>query len=720
MKQLLQNMKTGELRIAEVPVPALRDGGVVVRVAVSCISAGTERNIMDFAKKSYVDKARARPDLVRQVADKVRKEGLANTYKAVMSRLDVETALGYSCAGVVVEAGKTSGFSVGDRVACAGMGFASHAEYVFVPKNLVALVPPEVALADASYATIGAIAMQGVRTLEPTLGDTVVVIGLGMIGLLAMQFANASGCRAIGVDLDPRKLEVARKLGFDRVILRSDDVESAVQAWTGGIGADAVLVAATAPTNDPLELAVGLCRKRGRIGMLGTVPLQMTHKPFYEKELQLRMSTSYGPGRYDPSYELDGVDYPIGYVRWTEQRNLGCFLDLLAAKKLDVASLTTHRFAITQAEEAYALVEGKKPDEHAVGVLFEMTEVPGPLQRRIEFPRTFMSRSGKVGVGLIGAGTFTRATLLPAILGAGDVRLCGISTASGATGEKLGMTAGFAYTTTEWRQLLEDKDVDLIVVATQHRAHAAMVKAALLADKNVFVEKPLCLTRTELAEIETIAAESGRLLHVGFNRRFAPLVVQMRQHFASVREPLAIAYRINAGYAPPGGPVHREGGRIIGEVCHFLDTAVYLTGSPILSLHAASTRAGNAALADEDTVALTCQHANGHLTTILYAARGNPLLPKERIEVHGGMRSAVLDDFTSLKLFDGAHARTQRALLQDKGHKAQLQAVVAAIRDRKPAPIALADLVSVTEWTFSAVEQLRGPSEIDDEERDED
>lgn len=721
MLQVLQNMKTGDLRVAEVPAPALRSGGVVVRVVSSCISAGTERNIMDFAKKSYLDKARARPDLVRQVVDKVRKEGLLPTYKAVMSRLDVETALGYSCAGIVVEAGSDSGFAVGDRVACAGMGFASHAEYVYVPKNLTVRVPENVTFDQACYATIGAIAMQGVRTLEITLGENVVVIGLGIIGLLAMQLVQAAGGRAIGVDLDPRKIALAKQLGMPNCLHRSEDVAAAVQGWTRGIGADAVLVAATAPTSDPLHLAIELCRKRARVGMLGTVPLELPHKPFYEKELQLRMSTSYGPGRYDPQFELDGVDYPLPYVRWTERRNLESFLDLIDAKKIDVDGLTTHRFSLEQAPQAYALIEGKLPDQHAVGVLFQIAQPSSATpKRRIELKTVQpLRKSGETRVGLIGAGTFTRGTLLPALACAKGVVFHGISSATGQTGEKTGEKYGFHYATTDYKALLADTMVDLVVVATQHRAHAHMVIAALQAGKHVFVEKPLCVNTTELLKIAEAHASSGALLHCGFNRRFSPHVQAAKKHFAGTAEPMFITYRINAGYAPPGSVPHREGGRIIGEGCHFIDTAVFLTGAKVLRIHAASLKAGNASLVDEDSVAITCEHVGGHLSTIQYIARGNPLVAKERIEVHAGLRSAVMDDFQTLRLYDGSKVKTDRLLTQDKGHKAQMQAFVSAIQAGGPPPIAFDILAHVTQLTFDAAAQVAGESALpDDWQRD--
>lgn len=717
MKQVMQNMKSGELRVADVPVPACRNGGVVVRVAASSISAGTERHIMGFAKKSYLDKARARPDLVRQVVDKARKEGVSSTYKAVMSRLDVETALGYSCAGTVVEAGgKAQGLAVGDRVACAGMGFASHAEYVYVPRNLVVKLPDGVSFEGASYTTLGAIAMHGVRTAELTLGERVLVIGMGTIGLLAMQMVEASGCMAMGMDLDPARVADARSLGLNNVCLRSDDVEQAVMSWTGGIGADAVIITAAAPTNDPIELGVAVSRKRGRIVATGEVPLAAERKPFYEKELQLRISCSYGPGRYDPVYELDGIDYPLPYVRWTENRNMQAFVELIAAGKVNPDAMTTHRFNLENAADAYALLDGKvETDRKPLGVLFTCPEPdaqdePAELQRRVTLNPSMAVRAarGQVGIGWIGAGPFSRGVLMPAFAGVEQAQLRGIATASGTSSEGAGRKFGFDYATTDYKSMLADNSIDLVVVATQHRMHARMVIEALKAGKHVFVEKPLCVTLDELDEVRQAWEGSGLLVHVGHNRRFAPLVDTLKDHFAGVSEPLFSVYRINAGFAPPGSTVHREGGRVIGEGCHFIDTLVHITGAPVREFDIRSLQAANAALVNEDSVTLTLAHEGGHLSTIHYLARGNGLLAKERIEVHGGMRSAVLDDFTSCKLYSGSRAKTKRGLTQDKGHKEQIKQVVEAVARGGLAPVPFDTLAHVTEITIRAAEQLAG------------
>jgi predicted dehydrogenase len=448
------------------------------------------------------------------------------------------------------------------------------------------------------------------------------------------------------------------------------------------------------------------------------VPLELPHKPFYEKELQLKMSTSYGPGRYDPQYELDGVDYPLPYVRFTERRNLESFLDLIAGGRLHIAPLTTHRFGLQDADKAYALIEGKVPGEHPIGVLFDMppentleaaSEVQTKRTVTLAAPRT--AKSGRVRIGLIGAGTFTRGVLLPAFAAAPDIEFRAICTATGMTGEKVGKTYGFTYATTDYKELLADAEIDLVIITTQHRAHAAMVIAALQAGKHVFVEKPLCVDQGELDQIKQAAELANRVVHVGLNRRFSPLMVALKEHFKGVTEPLFSIYRVNAGYAPPGSVVHREGGRIIGEGCHFLDSLIYLTGQPVTELQTAAVRAGNAALVDEDSVTITARHEGGHLSTVHYLSRGNPLVPKERLEVHAGLKSAVLDDFAVLHLYDGSKVTKKRLLIADKGHKAQCKAVVEAARKGGPAPIPFADLCHVTELTFLAAAQAAGGQE---------
>ena len=708
MKQILQNTKSGELRLAEVPAPALKRGGVLVRTEASVISSGTERYIMDFARKNYLGKARARPDLVRQVLQKAASDGVASTYQAVMSRLDVESALGYSCSGRVIEVdSEVTDLRVGEAVACAGMGYASHAEINFVPRNLVARVPEALEPDQAAYATVGSIALQGVRVLELTLGESVVVVGLGLIGLLAIQIVEANGGRAIGIDLDPAKLEMARRLGCSRVVSRDDDVAQAVLSWTRGVGADAVLVTAAASTNDPLLLAIEVSRKRARIGVVGNVPLEVPQKPFYEKELQLRMSTSYGPGRYDPVYEEGGVDYPLAYVRWTENRNLEAFLDLVSDGRVDVKTMTTHRFSIDEVDEAYAVIEGKRPDAGApLGVIFEYPTDQADGSERPAPPReqTIAPTEGTAGIALIGAGTFARGVLLPIMKRDAASQLVAVVTSTGQGGEQARKSYGFQYASTDYREVLDDAAIDIATIVTPHAAHARMVSDALRAQKHVFVEKPLCINAEELADIREAWSGVERVLHVGLNRRFAPHVRAIAEHFAEVREPLVLVYRVNAGYVPPDDWVHRQGGRIIGEGCHFIDTLVALTGSRVRRLGVATVHSDHANLVDRDSVSITLQFEAGHLGTVHYLARGSGIVPKERLEVHGGERSAVLDDFRRLELFDGGSRRKLRSMRQDKGHAEQWKRFMAAVRDGGAPPVPFEDLAHVTELSILATE----------------
>jgi polar amino acid transport system substrate-binding protein len=708
MKQVLQHVRSRRLELADVPEPACKSGGILVRNAVSLISAGTEKMVIDFAGKSMLGKARERPDLVRQVLDKVKKDGVMPTVQTVLSRLDQPIALGYSCAGVVEAAGRDAGeFAVGDRVACAGMGYASHAEAIFVPKNLSVAIPEGVSFEDASYVTLGAIALQGVRIADVKLGERVAVIGLGLLGQLSVQILKAAGCRVIGIDLDPAKTALALELGADACVLRSDDVAAALDAFTGGHGADAVVVAAAADSNDPIELAGEIARDRAVVSMVGAVRMDIPRKVYYEKELQLRLSRSYGPGRYDPEYEEGGRDYPIGYVRWTERRNMEEFLRLVATGQVTPSRLTTHRFTIERAEDAYAIVTGEDRQPF-LGVLLsypETTQAAG-ARRMLEL-RARPRKEGKAGVGFIGAGNFARAVLLPRFARAADAAMVGVATATGANARTTGDKFGFGYCTTDMGRLLADDSVDAVVIATRHDSHARFAADALRAGKAVFVEKPLAIDEAGLSEVLEAQAESGGLLTVGFNRRFSPLVKEMRDGFASAG-PLAITYRVNAGYIPPESWIHapdQGGGRIIGEVCHFVDLVQYLTGDEPVEAFAHSVGGAEGAL--HDTVAITLRFRGGSVAGIQYYSTGDKSYAKERVEVFGGGRIAVLDDFRQLTLSQGGRRRTAKRLSQDKGFDQEVAAFLTAVRGGGEPPIPLRSLVATTRATFAIEESLR-------------
>jgi predicted dehydrogenase/threonine dehydrogenase-like Zn-dependent dehydrogenase len=707
VKQVLQYVRSGELDVVEVPEPVCKSGGIVVRNAASLISAGTEKTIVDFAGKSLMGKARERPDLVRQVIGKVKKEGLGPTLQAVTSRLDQPIPLGYSCAGTVQAVGRgAEEFAAGDRVACAGMGYASHADAVFVPRNLAVRIPEGVSFEDASYVTVGAIALHGIRVADVRLGENVAVIGLGLLGLLTVQMLKATGCRVIGVDLDAAKVALARELGADAAVARTDDVAGAVLAFTDGVGADAVIVTAATSSNDPIELAGELCRDRGRVSMVGAVGMSMPRKVYYEKELDLRLSRSYGPGRYDPEYEEKGRDYPIGYVRWTERRNMAEFLRLVAAGVVTPARLTTHRFTVDEAERAYEVISGESGEPFS-GVLLSYPTRAAEAVRTIPLRPAPRRRAGVVGIGVVGAGSFARAVLLPRLAKSREAELVGVATATGMNARATGDKFGFGYCTTDLRQLLDDDRVEAVVIATRHASHPRFAADALRAGKAVFVEKPLAIDEAGLQLVLEAQAETGGVLAVGFNRRFSSLSAHLRQSFAGVG-PLAVNYRINAG------PIPREhwlqdreegGGRIIGEVCHFMDLAQYLTGS--LPVEVFAHALGGASGALHDTVSVSVRFTDGSVAGIGYFATGDKGFAKERVEVFGGGGVGVLDDFREVEVSRDGRRTRQRRASQDKGYDEEIAAFLKAVRGEGPLPISVESLAATTRATFAMEEALR-------------
>ena len=705
MKQVLQYVRSRRLEVVDVPAPAGRAGGVLVRNAASLISAGTEKMIIDFAGKSLLGKARERPDLVRQVIDKVRKDGLVPTAQAVLGRLDQPIALGYSCAGIVEESGKgAEEFSAGDRVACAGMGYASHADIIYVPRNLAVRIPDGVSFEDASYVTLGAIALHGVRVADVRLGECVAVIGLGLLGQLSVQMLKASGCRVVGIDLDPAKVELARRLGADAAFVRDEATVAAVAAATDGVGADAVLIAAATGSNDPTELAGEIARDRGRVVVVGAVRMDVPRKVFYDKELDLRLSRSYGPGRYDAEYEERGLDYPLPYVRWTERRNMAEFLRLVALGQVRPAELTTHRFAIADAERAYELIGG------GTGEAFSGVVLTYPERDRAGDTRVLRLRARgageRPGIGFIGAGNFARAVLLPQFAKASGTRLVGIATATGVSGRAAAERHGFEYCTTEIERLLDDRDIAAVVIATRHGSHARLAARALRAGKGVFLEKPLAIDEEGLADVLAAQRESGQLLTVGFNRRFSPVAAGAREPFRDAG-PLAIAYRVNAGAIPSSHWVHdagEGGGRIIGEGCHFIDLVQFLADSEITEVFAHA--AGGPQATEQDTVTISLRLRNGTVATIGYYAIGDRGFSKERFEIFGGGAVAVAEDFRELVVTRGGRSKRQR-FVQDKGFATEIAAFLRAVREGGEPPIPLRSLELTTRASFAAVESLR-------------
>jgi polar amino acid transport system substrate-binding protein len=706
MKQVLQNFRTGVLKVDEVPETICKSGGILVTNAASLISAGTEKMAVDLAQKSLVGKAKERPDLVRQVIGKVQKDGLASTFRTVMARLETPLALGYSCAGVVSEVGRgAEEFHAGDRVACAGMNYASHAETVFVPKNLAVRIPDNVSFDEAAFVTLGAIALQGVRTAEVKLGEAVVVIGLGLLGQLTVMLLKAAGCRVIGIDLELNKTRLALEHGADAAVLRSDDVESAIAQFTGGYGADSVIITAAAESNDPIELAGAIARDRAVVSMVGAVGMDVPRKVYYEKELQLRLSRSYGPGRYDAQYEEQGVDYPIGYVRWTERRNMQEFLRLISAGAVRLDKLITHRFDISQAGAAYDIITGKTPQPY-LGILLTYSETSLPRRKSnivvLREARTAQA-DGTVSLGVIGAGNFAKAVLLPRLARAAHLRLTGIATATGRNAKAIGEQYGFGFCTSDYRELLGSDNINTVLIATRHDSHARMTVEALQAGRTVYVEKPLATTEEGLNQIiEAVEENRGRVM-VGFNRRFSSLAAELKQAFANAG-PLAITYRVNAGVIPRESWIQNEegGGRIVGEVCHFADFLQFLTGADPVEVFAYAAATGL-----NDTLSIVVRFSDGSTGNINYFATGDKAFPKERIEVYGGGRVGVLDDFRVLEVWNNGKRKVTKRLQQDKGFDQELAAFIEAARTGAEMPISFRSLVLTTKVTL-AVEQSLG------------
>lgn len=704
MKQVSQHYRTGELAVRDLPPPALRSGGVIVATRASLLSAGTEKAVTDLAKASLAGKALARPDLVRQVRDKVRREGLFATLDKVRTKLDTPVALGYSCAGTVAEVGAgVDGLKTGDRVACGGAGYATHAQFNFIPKNLCVPIPDSVDDEDASFVTVGAIALQGLRQAQPTLGERVVVIGLGLLGLLTVQLLKANGCRVLGYDPVQAKCDLARTLGADAVATTA--LIEAADSFTEGRGADAVIVTASTKSDEPANTAAAIARLKGRIVLVGMVGMNLARDAFYRKELDLRLSMSYGPGRYDPAYEEHGQDYPFAYVRWTEQRNMSAFLHLVGEGRVTPKALITHRFSIADAERAYALLSG---DEPYIGIVLTYDEAPlaaGP--RRIELPSAATGKRPGPTLGqvaFIGAGNFARSVLLPRLHKRLDCRFTGVATATGLSAASVAEKFAFRYATTAHREVLDDPETDTVFIATRHDSHARLAVEALRAGKNVFVEKPLAVSRDQLAQVVEAATKAPGLLMVGFNRRFSPMVLRAGEVLAGRTAPLVMHYRVNAGMLPPESWLVGEegGGRIIGEVCHFIDTMQALTDASPVAVH------GIAAADHPDAVAIQVSFADGSIGTVTYSALGDPAFPKEYVEVFSAGRVIIIDDFRSaVFIADGKRSR-MRLRRQDKGFDEELARFLTAVRSGGDAPIPLASLIATTEATFAAVESIAG------------
>lgn len=710
MKQLLQDMRAKQPHLADVPVPTPGPGMLLVRNAASLVSAGTERTLVEFAGSSLLGKARSRPDLLRQVLEKARRDGLLNAAQAAFGRLGDAMPLGYSCAGTVVELGEgVQGLRPGQRVACAGGGYAVHAEYVCVPQNLVAALPDEVDFDSAAFATLGAIALHGFRLAEVQLGARVAVIGLGLLGQLAASLAAAAGCEVLGVDTDPRRVALAKRRGLDAVV--RDKAEKTAAARSAGHGYDAVLICADTKSDDPVELAGEIARERATVVAVGAVGLSVPRRSYYAKELNLIISRSYGPGRYDPGYEEAGLDYPIGYVRWTEGRNLQAFVDLLGRGALEVKSLTSHRYDIEEAVQAYDLIRSQ---EDFLGVLLNYSQAASKTRasKKLAVSSKPVAKH-KIGLGVLGAGNFARHTLLPALKGVRTVELVGIASAGGRAAADLAQRYGFRYAASDPAELLADKQVDALAVLTRHHLHASQTLAGLKVGKHVFCEKPLALHEAELARIErALAQKNAPQLTVGFNRRFAPLAQELAGFLAGRSQPLAAHFRVNAGPLPGGHWLQdpaQGGGRLLGEGCHFIDFLIFLAGQAPLAVSAAAL--GELGGQPQDNLQVTLRFADGSLGTLSYLSNGDRAVSKERLEVFCGGDVAVLDDFRRLELTRGGNTRRLRSG-GDKGHAAIWAAFAASLQAGGPPPIPYEHIFSGARAGFAALRALETGGEV--------
>lgn len=697
MKQIIQSLKDGTVELADVPAPLCGPREVLIGTRRSLISVGTERMLLEFGKANWINKARQQPDKVRQTLEKVRTDGLAATVDAVRAKLDQPIPLGYCNVGTVIEAGaEIDGYAPGDRVISNG----HHAEIVSVGQNLTAKIPDGVSDDHAAFTVLGAIGLQGIRLAAPTLGESVAVVGLGLIGLMTVQMLRAQGCRVLGIDLDPTRLEMAQRFGAETVVATErTDVLAAAAAFSRGRGMDAVLITAATSSNEPVTQAAKMSRQRGRIVLVGVTGLELSRADFFEKEITFQVSCSYGPGRYDSAYEEGGADYPFGLVRWTEQRNFEAVLDLMAAGALDLDPLITHRFALDKAPSAYDELGG------SLGVLLEYPETSNTVApERMVSVDTVASGSAKPGVAFIGAGNYGGRVLIPAFAKAG-AKLEAVVSARGISAAHHARKLGIATVSTDSEQVLTSDAVDTIVISTRHNNHAEMVLSALQADKHVFVEKPLCLTMDELGQIETAMQQKPALgVMVGFNRRFSPLTITAKGLLDKVSEPKSLIMTVNAGAIPSDSWLHDPevgGGRIVGEACHFIDLLRHLAGSAVASMDVQSLDYREMPMTP-DRVQIVLRFQDGSIGTILYLANGHKGFPKERLEVFAAGRVLQLDNFRSLRGWGWPGFSRQRLWRQDKGQSTCVAAFCEGLRSGKGAPIPANEVLEVSRLSIQA------------------
>ncbi len=698
MKQLVQRIKDGEMKIVDLPIPFLKPKGVLVKNKFSLISVGTERTTVESGKENLIIRAYKNPEVLRQVYQILKRDGVIPTIERILGNLNDYKTLGYSSSGIVIESSSEK-FKPGDRVACAGAGYANHAEIIFVPENLCVKLPENVSFEEGAFTTLGAIALQGIRLAEPTIGENIAVIGLGLLGLISVQILKANGCKVIGLDVSDEALEYAKSFGCDYVLRSSKSEKDTVINLTNGYGVDKVLITAGTESNEPIELAGLITRDKGKVVVVGAVRMDIPRGPFYNKEIEVVISKSYGPGRYDPQYEEMGIDYPFGYIRWTENRNMQTIVDLVSQGKLNFKNLVTHKFSIEEYQKAYDIILGKTSDFYR-GILFEYeTEKISDVKTVIAIERSRLA--GNINIGFIGAGSFAQTSLLPHLKKFNLVSVC---TTDGLTASNVARKFGFQRFTTNPDDILNDPEINVVFIATRHDSHARYVEKALQNDKKVFVEKPLAVNFDELRSIIELDVED-KFLMVGFNRRFAKSITDIKKHFP--KGPFNFLYRVNAGKLPleHWTQFEEQGGRIIGEVCHFIDTLSFLCDSYPKTVFAQSISDEIGKNKEEDTVSILIKFEDGSIGTIIYQANGDSALPKEYLEVSALQRTAVLHNFEKVDFYTGNKKVTKN--YSGKGHKEEVLAFIEAIKKGDNPPIELKSIYLTTQTTFSIIESLR-------------
>jgi predicted dehydrogenase/threonine dehydrogenase-like Zn-dependent dehydrogenase len=710
MKQLLQYNKEKGPRVEDIPSPQFKGPGLLVANRCSLISVGTERQMIEVSQMSLVGKAKQRPDMVKQVIAKMKTEGIVSTYNKVMGRLNTPTMLGYSSAGVVEEVhSAVENWTRGDRAACAGFGYACHAEKIFVPNNLAVKIPDNVSFEEANFVTLGAIAMQGVRQADIRLGESVAVIGLGLLGQITCMLLAAAGCRVLGIDIDKSKVALALKSGAEAAFLADGLETTAIANATAGYGADAVIITAASDSAGPIQTAGEICRDKGRVVAVGAVKLDVPRKIYYEKELDLRLSRSYGPGRYDYGYEEAGRDYPYSYVRWTENRNMESFLQLISAKKINIKDLITHRFEIEDAPKAYEMITGKSNEDY-LGVILNYPEKESASSFSAPtFSTQKMPKLSTVNIGFVGAGSFASGVLLPGIAQIKDYMPVSIMSGSGVSAANSARRFNFLKTAESFSDMINDPEIDAVFIANRHDQHASHVITALSNGKATFVEKPLCLSREELDQIIASYRIGGAPLMIGFNRRFAPFTEKIKSALSGRRHPLSIHYRINAGFIPSGTWIQDSesgGGRIIGEVCHFIDLLSFITDSHTIKISAESLSMPDDRYRSDDNLQIVAKFFDGSVGTINYVASGNKAVSKEYLEIFGGGMAIVMNDFKTLSIVDEGGRAGHFKGAQNKGHRQMLETFANYLLKGEGSPIPFGQIINSTQATFEIIDSL--------------